>query len=51
MTEEEAFEKVYTPRTSAMGTSLSSEQDRDLGFGDMVSRETRLRFFEPRRLV
>jgi len=27
-----------------MGTSLESEKDRDLGFGDKVARETRLRF-------
>lgn len=27
-----------------MGTSLVSEEDRDLGFGDKVARETRLRF-------
>ena len=39
MTEEEAFEKVYSRRTSAMGTSLINEQDRDLGFGDKVARE------------
>lgn len=44
MTEEEAFEKVYSRRTSAMGTSLIDEKDRDLGFGDKVARETRLRF-------
>lgn len=44
MTEEEAFEKVYSRRASSMGTSLKSEQDRDLGFGDKVARETRLRF-------
>lgn len=44
MTEDEAFEKVYSRRTSAMGTSLADEQDRDLGFGDKVARETRLRF-------
>jgi inward rectifier potassium channel len=44
MTEEEAFEKVSSRRTSAMGTSLLTEQDRDLGFGDKVARETRMRF-------
>ena len=27
-----------------MGTSIASEDDRDLGFGDKVARETRLRF-------
>jgi len=44
MTEEEALEEVYSRRSSAMGTSLVSEQDRDLGFGDKVARETRMRF-------
>jgi inward rectifier potassium channel len=44
MTEEEAFDKVRSRRTSAMGTSLLTEQDRDLGFGDKVARETRMRF-------
>jgi inward rectifier potassium channel len=44
MTEEEAFEKIYSRRASAMGTSLADENDRDLGFGDKVARETRLRF-------
>jgi inward rectifier potassium channel len=44
MTEEEAFEKVYSRRTSAMGTSVTGDEDRDLGFGDKVARETRLRF-------
>jgi inward rectifier potassium channel len=45
MTEDEALKTVYSRRASAMGTSLSSEQeDRDLGFGDKVARETRLRF-------
>jgi inward rectifier potassium channel len=44
MTEEEAFKNLYSSRASAMGTSLSGETDRDLGFGDKVARETRLRF-------
>lgn len=44
MTEEEAVEKLYSRRASAMGTSLENERDRDLGFGDKVARETRLRF-------
>jgi inward rectifier potassium channel len=44
MTEEEVIENIYSRRTSAMGTSLENEQDRDLGFGDKVARETRLRF-------
>jgi inward rectifier potassium channel len=44
MTEEEAFEKARSRRTSAMGTSLLTEQDRDLGFGAKVARETRMRF-------
>ena len=44
MTEEEAFEKISSRRTSAMGTSLLTEQDRDLGFGAKVARETRMRF-------
>lgn len=44
MTEEEALEKVFSRRSSAMGTSLIDEEDRDLGFGDKVARETRLRF-------
>jgi inward rectifier potassium channel len=44
MTEEEAFKTVYSRRGSAMGTSLIDENDRDLGFGDKVARETRLRF-------
>lgn len=44
MTEEEALKTVYSRRGSAMGTSLMNEQDRDLGFGDKVARETRLRF-------
>src|SRR5215213_3787798 len=44
MTEEEAFKTIYSRRASAMGTSLADENDRDLGFGDKVARETRLRF-------
>src|SRR5215203_2559121 len=44
MTEEEALKTVYSNRASAMGTSLADERDRDLGFGDKVARETRLRF-------
>ncbi len=44
MTEEEALKTVYSSRASAMGTSLENENDRDLGFGDKVARETRLRF-------
>ena len=44
MTEEEALKTVYSRRASAMGTSLASGDDRDLGFGDKVARETRLRF-------
>ena len=44
MTEEEALRTVYSPRASAMGTSLTDERDRDLGFGDKVARESRLRF-------
>jgi len=38
------LESVYSRRASAMGTSLTDERDRDLGFGDKVARETRLRF-------
>ncbi|HEY0461247.1 MAG TPA: ion channel [Pyrinomonadaceae bacterium] len=44
MTEEEALKHVYPSRASAMGTSLLNESERDLGFGDKVARETRLRF-------
>ena len=44
MTEDEALKTVYSRRVSAMGTSLADEDDRDLGFGDKVARETRLRF-------
>lgn len=45
MTEDEALKTVYSRRASAMGTSLANdEEDRDLGFGDKVARETRLRF-------
>jgi inward rectifier potassium channel len=44
MPEDEALKTVYSRRTSAMGTSLVDESDRDLGFGDKVARETRLRF-------
>jgi inward rectifier potassium channel len=44
MTEEEAFEQAYSRRTSSMGTSVASDEDRDLGFGEKVARETRLRF-------
>ena len=44
MTEDEALRNAYSRRTSAMGTSLASDEDPDLGFGDKVARETRLRF-------
>ncbi len=44
MTEEEVLRNAYSRRASAMGTSLVSGEDRDLGFGDKVARETRLRF-------
>jgi inward rectifier potassium channel len=44
MTEDEALKTVYSRRASAMGTSLADENERDLGFGDKVARETRLRF-------
>src|SRR5262249_47636794 len=44
MTEEEVFKNLYSRRVSSMGTSLEDEHDRDLGFGDKVARETRLRF-------
>lgn len=44
MTEDEALKNVYSRRASAMGTSLADDEDRDLGFGEKVARETRLRF-------
>lgn len=44
MTEEEALDKIFSRRSSAMGTSVMTDEDRDLGFGDKVARETRLRF-------
>ena len=44
MTEEEAREDFYSRRISSMGTSVMNDEDRDLGFGEKVARETRLRF-------
>lgn len=37
-------ESEYPRRSSAMGTSLGGDEDSDLGFGEKVARETRLRF-------
>ncbi|HEY8559431.1 MAG TPA: ion channel [Pyrinomonadaceae bacterium] len=44
MTEENALKNTASRRVSAMGTSLGDENDRDLGFGEKVAHETRLRF-------
>lgn len=44
MIEEDAIKNLYSRRSSAMGTSLAEDEARDLGFGEKVARETRLRF-------